>query len=218
MLGTAIRCSIQYCIIASRLADPRVLSRPVYPARGHGPKLNCDKPRTSWTVASLRPRNRYTQAKCQCMASQRQSGQPNTSELLAILNFINDSTKWVVTLTAGGVLAWHHDIYVSWCLVGSVVAVFVCKVLSSLNTQKTEESLHFIVHTFVQRCCLYLQALKKAINIQRPAYARKQDPGMPSSHASSLAYLAVYLAVAWQPAQSALASSGLVLAALLVSC
>lgn len=120
------------------------------------------------------------------MASQRQSGQPNTSELLAILNFINDSTKWVVTLTAGGVLAWHHDIYVSWCLVGSVVAVFVCK------------------------------ALKKAINIQRPAYARKQDPGMPSSHASSLAYLAVYLAVAWQPAQSAFASSGLVLAALLI--
>lgn len=61
-----------------------------------------------------------------------------------------------------------------------------------------------------------VQALKKAINSQRPAFARKQDPGMPSSHASSLAYLAVYLAVAWKPDQPALANSGLVLAAVLV--
>lgn len=53
--------------------------------------------------------------------------------------------------------------------------------------------------------------------MQRPAYARKQDPGMPSSHASSLAYLAVYLAIAWKPAQPALAITSLLVAAFLVS-
>ncbi|KAL0028901.1 hypothetical protein WJX77_004161 [Trebouxia sp. C0004] len=120
------------------------------------------------------------------MVSQRQETQSGTSNLLAFLNVINDSTKYVVTLAAGGVLVWHHDIYVSWCLLGSVVAVYVCK------------------------------ALKGAINMQRPAYARKQDPGMPSSHASSLAYLAVYLAIAWKPAQHALAFTGLLVAAFLI--
>ena len=50
--------------------------------------------------------------------------------------------------------------------------------------------------------------------MQRPTYAR--DSGMPSSHASSLAYLAVYLAIAWKPAQPALAFTGLLVAAFLV--
>lgn len=40
-----------------------------------------------------------------------------------------------------------------------------------------------------------LQILKKLINKQRPAYARKQDPGMPSSHATSLSYLAAYMMI-----------------------
>ena len=53
--------------------------------------------------------------------------------------------------------------------------------------------------------------------MQRPQDARKTDPGMPSSHASSLAYLSVYMAAAWRPEPHLLASSGLVLAALLVS-
>ena len=52
--------------------------------------------------------------------------------------------------------------------------------------------------------------------MQRPAHARKRDPGMPSSHASSLAYLAVYLAIAWKPGQPALAFTGLLFAAFLV--
>lgn len=61
------------------------------------------------------------------------------------------------------------------------------------------------------------QALKKAINAQRPRYAKKTDPGMPSSHASSLAYLSIYMAVAWHPEQHLLADLGLLLAAFLVS-
>lgn len=55
------------------------------------------------------------------------------------------------------------------------------------------------------------------INAQRPRYAKKTDPGMPSSHASSMAYLSVYMAVAWHPEQYLLADLGLVLAAFLVS-
>ena len=65
--------------------------------------------------------------------------------------------------------------------------------------------------------CICGQALKKAINAQRPRYAKKTDPGMPSSHASSLAYLSVYMAVAWHPEQQLLADLGLLLAAFLVS-
>jgi dolichyldiphosphatase len=38
--------------------------------------------------------------------------------------------------------------------------------------------------------------LKRVINEQRPASARKADPGMPSSHANSLAFLATYAAAA----------------------
>ncbi len=62
------------------------------------------------------------------MVSQRQETQLGSGNLLDFLNLINDSTKYVVTLAAGGVLVWYHDIYVSWCLLGSVVAVYVCKV------------------------------------------------------------------------------------------
>lgn len=70
-------------------------------------------------------------------------------------------------------------------------------------------------------CSLFLsclQVLKKLINKQRPKFARKADPGMPSSHASSLAYLSVYMAFAWQPEPRLLASLGLGLATILVRC
>ncbi len=66
------------------------------------------------------------------MVSQRQETQLGSDNLLDFLNLINDSTKYVVTLAAGGVLVWYHDIYVSWCLLGSVVAVYVCKVFQTL--------------------------------------------------------------------------------------
>ena len=73
------------------------------------------------------------------------------------------------------------------------------------------------VRCFVYGCADEIQALKKVIKIQRPADARKQDPGMPSTHASSLAYLSTYLAVAWQTEPAMLAYSGFALASLLVS-
>lgn len=38
--------------------------------------------------------------------------------------------------------------------------------------------------------------LKRALNEARPADARKADPGMPSSHANSLAFLATFVSLA----------------------
>lgn len=65
--------------------------------------------------------------------------------------------------------------------------------------------------------CACLQTLKQLINLQRPKFAKKTDPGMPSSHASSLAYLSVYMALAWHPEQYLLAGLGLLSSVFLVS-
>ena len=42
---------------------------------------------------------------------------------------------------------------------------------------------------------LLSKVLKRLINAARPAGARLSDPGMPSSHAQSLSYFAVFLAL-----------------------
>jgi dolichyldiphosphatase len=44
--------------------------------------------------------------------------------------------------------------------------------------------------------CPLHQAIKTLVNQQRPAHARAADPGMPSSHATSLSFLATYAAAA----------------------
>ena len=44
--------------------------------------------------------------------------------------------------------------------------------------------------------CHLNQAIKILVNQQRPAHARADDPGMPSSHATSLSFLATYAAAA----------------------
>lgn len=69
-------------------------------------------------------------------------GDPDTSAVTAsvhqssktwkVLNGINDSVKWVVTLTAACVLVSFRNIYVQWCLVGSVATAFSCKVLGKV--------------------------------------------------------------------------------------
>ena len=50
------------------------------------------------------------------------------------------------------------------------------------------------------------QLLKRVINEQRPPNARAADPGMPSSHATILSFLATYVAaaLALQPSAAAL--------------
>ena len=65
-----------------------------------------------------------------CMASDPQDGSAADSKTFMFLNSINDSAKWIVTLTSGGVLVWYHNVDVSWSLLGSIVTVFLCKVRS----------------------------------------------------------------------------------------
>lgn len=136
---------------------------------------------SKWPAKASKP-----QENCSCMVSDTQDSPAVDERSLVLLNSINDSAKWVVTLTAGGVLLWHHNVDVSWSLLGSIVTVFVCK------------------------------TLKQLINLQRPKFAKKTDPGMPSSHASSLAYLSVYMALAWHPEQYLLAGLGLLSSVFLI--
>ncbi|KAG1673878.1 hypothetical protein FOA52_012903 [Chlamydomonas sp. UWO 241] len=111
----------------------------------------------------------------------RATKQPASEPRHPVLSAINEATKWVVSAAAGLFLLLHHDAPVMWCLLGSIFASFVNK------------------------------GLKYAINEQRPASARKADPGMPSSHANSLAFLATYSAAALllaAPQQAAQARAG----------
>lgn len=78
------------------------------------------------------------------------------------LDSINNATKWTVSATTALVLLKNSgDASTRFAVVGAVFAAFVTKVL------------------------------KKATNEARPSGARKRDPGMPSSHAQSLAFLSV---------------------------
>ena len=69
-----------------------------------------------------------TPHKPQGIVSNFQKSHTADKNTLSILNFINDSAKWVVTLAAGSVLLWNHNVDVSWSLLGSIIAVFFCKV------------------------------------------------------------------------------------------
>ncbi|MEW5300999.1 MAG: hypothetical protein WDW36_003885 [Sanguina aurantia] len=73
-------------------------------------------------------------------------------------------TKYLVSGSTLAVLLWRHDVLAAWCVLGSVISVFICKLLKIL------------------------------INQQRPSTARQRDPGMPSSHANNLAFLSTYTA------------------------
>ncbi|GLC36960.1 hypothetical protein PLESTB_000173900 [Pleodorina starrii] len=99
---------------------------------------------------------------------QRHSGRgmaASQSRSTALLAIINDLTKWAVSAAVFAVLLARRDLAVAWCVLGSIIASFLNK------------------------------ALKYIINEQRPPSARKADPGMPSSHANSLAFLGLYTAL-----------------------
>lgn len=53
-----------------------------------------------------------------------------------------------------------------------------------------------LIMTSALPCNPNSKILKYAINQSRPEAARKADPGMPSAHANSLAFLATYVSVA----------------------
>ena len=45
-----------------------------------------------------------------------------------LLDAINDATKWGVSAAAFGTLLLRRDVAACWCLTGSVVAAFNCRV------------------------------------------------------------------------------------------
>jgi dolichyldiphosphatase len=102
----------------------------------------------------------------QSMSSDDHTSKIKHEPLRRALSLINESTKWIVSSIAALFLISKHDSSVMWALLGSIVSSFLNK------------------------------ALKKAINQARPANARKADPGMPSSHANSLAFLGTYSSLA----------------------
>jgi hypothetical protein len=89
-----------------------------------------------------------------------------TTTMDALLECLNESTKFVVSATAMLFLLFHPTVETCWCLLGSIV--------NSVNGK----------------------LLKRMLNHSRPDGAKKVDPGMPSSHATSLSYLSWYAAMA----------------------
>lgn len=100
---------------------------------------------TQGHVSSLYTRACRRQSICLCMISDRQDGGTADSGILALLNLVNDSAKWFVTIAAGSVLLWHHNIDVSWCLLGSIIAVFVCKVGCLLTPCCEQGPCHYVI-------------------------------------------------------------------------
>jgi dolichyldiphosphatase len=90
------------------------------------------------------------------------------------LESVNEATKWTVSACVFAAVAYLRSPLSSWWLVGSIVAAVLCKLL------------------------------KRLINQSRPKDARLTDPGMPSSHATSLAFLSVFVALWVNSAQSEL--------------
>ncbi|CAL6279056.1 unnamed protein product [Bathycoccus prasinos] len=84
-----------------------------------------------------------------------------------VFEYLNESTKFVVSATAMVFLVFHPTVETCWCLLGSIV--------NSVNGK----------------------LLKRMLNHSRPYGAKKVDPGMPSSHATSLSYLSWYAALAF---------------------
>ncbi|KAJ0989065.1 hypothetical protein J5N97_007421 [Dioscorea zingiberensis] len=76
-------------------------------------------------------------------------------------SFLNRMSKWMVTALFGLVILWKHDAEVLWVVMGSI-----------LNS-------------------LLSVTLKLVLNHQRPVSSLRSDPGMPSSHAQSIFYIAV---------------------------
>ena len=76
------------------------------------------------------------------------------------------TTRWIVTSIAAGTLLWRRDLSTALCLAGAVLNALLSKVL------------------------------KRLLKSPRPSGAPLADPGMPSSHAQSLFYLATYVSLA----------------------
>uniref|UniRef100_A0A7N1A184 Phosphatidic acid phosphatase type 2/haloperoxidase domain-containing protein n=1 Tax=Kalanchoe fedtschenkoi TaxID=63787 RepID=A0A7N1A184_KALFE len=76
---------------------------------------------------------------------------------------LNRLSKWIVAAAFCAIFIWKHDAEAMWLLTGSV-----------LNT-------------------ILSIVLKQVLNQDRPVSTLKSDPGMPSSHAQSIFFVAAYL-------------------------
>ena len=90
--------------------------------------------------------------------------------LYRVLSTLNESTKFIVCFIAFAVLVTHPSPKTSWCILGSFVAYVNGKILKKCIGQTRPESLD--------------------------GGKRRADPGMPSSHAISLAFMSCYAAAA----------------------
>ena len=81
---------------------------------------------------------------------------------MRLLWCINESTKWVVSALVFGILLGKRDETTAWCIIGGVITAILCRVL------------------------------KFIIQASRPSSSVRSDPGMPSSHASTLAFLSAF--------------------------
>lgn len=122
------------------------------------------------------------------VSSPAQAASAPLSSRRVALELANESTKFVVSFTAFCVLLYYRNAAASVALFGSILASLAGKLLKRL-----------LAHA-------------------RPDGARKADPGMPSSHAVSLGYLASYAAACCSglPERAALQLAGLLLTALRV--
>ena len=113
------------------------------------------------------PMSRATRTRTRASAGDAAASVPTPSargpsRKSAVLAAVNESTKFVVSCTALAFLLLNPSAETCWALLGSVV--------NSVNGK----------------------ILKRILNHERPDGAIKADPGMPSSHATSLSYLSVY--------------------------
>ncbi|XP_052143173.1 lipid phosphate phosphatase epsilon 2, chloroplastic-like [Oryza glaberrima] len=76
---------------------------------------------------------------------------------------LNQTSKWLVAGCYTSAAIWKHDALIMWAMIGAV-----------LNS-------------------MFSNLLKRIFNHERPASALRSDPGMPSSHAQSFLYSAVFL-------------------------
>ncbi|XP_006647758.1 lipid phosphate phosphatase epsilon 1, chloroplastic-like [Oryza brachyantha] len=76
---------------------------------------------------------------------------------------LNRTSKWLIAGCYASAALWKHDALIMWAMSGSV-----------LNS-------------------LFSQLLKRMFNHERPSPALRSDPGMPSSHAQSFLYAAMFL-------------------------
>jgi len=94
-------------------------------------------------------------------ASSGVAGGERSSTAARMLHLLNDSTKWAVSLAAGGVLLWRRDAETMWCLLGAVAASFLCQACTA--SVASLSGLHASQHESL--CSLYMPVALPAASV-----------------------------------------------------